>query len=140
MFGWNFKKDDRWGLLDLDGRVVLDADFDQPVNQCADGRLEAFKNKESLYFKADGSPLAADLSGRLIDASCGNVPPYTLKVGDKFGLVDASFNPVTPMQFDAIVQAGPGVKNAKLDGKWGRIAARRPLAARPQIRLPLNRR
>jgi WG containing repeat len=23
VFGWNFKKDDRWGLLDLDGRVVL---------------------------------------------------------------------------------------------------------------------
>ncbi len=120
VFGWHFKKADRWGLLDLDGRVVLDADFDQTRQHCADGRLVAFKNKEWLYFKADGSPLQPP-DGRLVDASCGNVPPYTLKVGDKFGLVDASFNPVTPIHFDAIVQAGPGVKNAKLDGKWGRI-------------------
>jgi hypothetical protein len=119
-FGWHFRKADRWGLLDLDGHVVLDADFDQPVSHCADGRLEAFKNKESFYFKADGSPEHLP-DGGLVNASCGSVPPYTLKVGDKFGLVDASFNPVTPVQFDAIVQAGPGVKNAKLDGKWGRI-------------------
>jgi hypothetical protein len=119
-FGWNFKKDDRWGLLDLDGRVVLDADFDQFLQHCIDGRLVALKNKESFYFKGDGSPLQPP-DGRLIDASCGSVPPYTLKVGDKFGLVDASFNPVTPVQFDAIGQAGPGVKNVKIDGKWGRI-------------------
>ena len=26
-FGWHFKRNDKWGLLDLDGRVVLDADF-----------------------------------------------------------------------------------------------------------------
>jgi WG containing repeat len=120
VFGWNFKKDDRWGLLDLDGRVVLDADFSQPVQRCADGRMEGFKNKESLYFKADGSPLQPS-DGRLIDASCGSVAPYTLKIGDKFGLVNASFNPVTPVQFDAIDPAGPGVKNVKIDGKWGRI-------------------
>jgi len=28
--GWHFKQADRWGLLDLDGRVVLGADFDRP--------------------------------------------------------------------------------------------------------------
>jgi hypothetical protein len=120
VFGWNFKKDDRWGLLDLDGHVVLDAGFDQSVQRCTDGRLVAYKNKESLYFKADGTPLQPP-DGRLIDA-CGGVPPYTLKIGDKFGLVDASFNPVTSVQFDAIVQAGPDAKNVKIDGKWGRIA------------------
>jgi hypothetical protein len=120
MFGWHFKEADRWGLLDIGGRVVLDADFDQFLQHCTDGRLVALKNKEWLYFKADGSPLQP-ADGRLIDASCGNIPPYILKIGDKFGLVDASFNPVTRIQFDAIVQAGPGVKNAKLDGKWGRI-------------------
>jgi hypothetical protein len=119
-FGWNFMKSDRWGLLDLDGRVVLDADFDQPLQRCADGRMGAFKNKELFYFKADGSPLQPP-DGRLIDA-CGGVPPYTLKIGDKFGLVDASFTPITPLQFDAIVQAGPDAKNVKIDGKWGRIA------------------
>lgn len=52
-FGWHFKKADRWGLLDLDGRVILDADFDQAVNHCAEGRLEAFKNKELFYFEED---------------------------------------------------------------------------------------
>ena len=30
---------------------------------------------------------------------------------------------MTPVQFEAVVSVGPGVKNAKLDGKWGRIAA-----------------
>jgi hypothetical protein len=120
-FGWNFRKNDRWGLLDLDGRVVLDADFDQTIQHCADGRLIALKNKESLYFKADASPLQPT-DGWIIDVSC-NGAPYTVKIGDKFGLVDAQMNPLTPAQFDAIVQAGPGVKNAKLDGKWGRIAS-----------------
>ena len=120
VFGWHFKKADRWGLLDLDGRVVLDADFDQTIQHCADGRLVAYKNKEWLYFKNDGSPLQPP-DGRLIDASCGGVPPYTLKIGDKFGLVDANSNPVTPVHFDAIVWAAPSVKNVKIDGKWGRI-------------------
>jgi hypothetical protein len=120
VFGWEFKKADRWGLLDLDGGMVLGADFDQPIQRCADGRLQAYKDKEWLYFKEDGSPLQPP-EGRLLDASCNAVPPYTLKVGDKFGLVDASFNPLTPLHFDALTSAGRGVKNAKIDGKWGRI-------------------
>lgn len=122
-FGWHFKQSEKWGLLDLDGHIVLDADFDQPVHYCADGRLEAYKNKESFYFRADGDPLQPP-DGRLIDAACyGGVPPFTLKIGDKFGLIDASSNPLTPMQFDAVTFAGPGVKNVKTDGKWGRVGS-----------------
>jgi WG containing repeat len=122
VFGWHSRKADRWGLLDLDGRVVLDTDFDQTVQRCADGRLVAYKNKEWLYFKADGSPLQPP-DGRLIDASCGGVAPYTLKIDGKFGLVDASSNPLTPVQFEAVGWAGPGVKNVKIGGKWGRVGA-----------------
>jgi len=123
VFGWHFKKADRWGLLDLDGHIVLDADFDQMIQHCASGWLQAYKNKESLNFKTDGSPLQPP-DGRLVDAACyGSVPPFTLKVGDKFGLVDASSNPVTPVQFDAITFAGPSLKNVKTDGKWGRIGS-----------------
>jgi hypothetical protein len=117
VFGWHFKKADRWGLLDLDGRVVLEAEFDQPIQSCDDGRLEAYKNKESFYFKADGSPLSPP-DGRLINAFCGSIPPYLLKIGDKFELLDADFRPITATRFDA---AGRGASNAKLDGKWGRI-------------------
>ncbi len=120
VFGWDFKKNDRWGFLDLDGRVVLDADFDQPIQHCADGRMEAFKNRDSFYFNPDGSPLQPP-DGRLLNASCGAVPPYTLKIGDKFGLVDAHSNPLTPVYFDALTWAGSDVKNVKIDGKWGRI-------------------
>jgi hypothetical protein len=120
LFGWHFKQADRWGLLGLDGRVVLDADFDQPIDHCADDRLAAYKNKEWLYFTADGSPLQPP-DGRLVDAACSSVPPYTLKIGDKFGLVDARSNPLTPVHFDAIVWAGAGARNVKIDGKWGRI-------------------
>jgi len=119
-FGWHYKQADRWGLLDLDGRIVLEADFDQGVHQCPDGRLIAYRNKEWLYFTGNGSPLQPP-DGRLIDATCGGVPPYTLKVGDKFGLVDAASRPVTPEQFDAVVRAGRDARNVKLDGKWGRI-------------------
>jgi WG containing repeat len=121
VLGWNFKKDDRWGLLNLDGRVLLNADFDQAVHYCTNGRLEAYKNKERFYFKADGSPLQPP-DGRLVDASCfGGVSPYILKIGDKFGLVDADSIPLTPLQFDAITWAGPDARNVKIDGKWGRI-------------------
>jgi hypothetical protein len=120
VFGWAFNNADRWGLMDLDGHVVLDADFDQSIQRCADGRLEAVKNKEWLLFKEDGSPLLPR-EGRLIDATCGSTPPYTVKVGDKLGLVDARFYPLTPVHFDAITWAGPNAKNVKIDGKWGRI-------------------
>jgi hypothetical protein len=120
VFGWNYKKAGRWGLLDLDGRVVLDAEFDQGITRCTDGRLEAYKNEEWIYFKADRSPLQPP-GGRLIDATCGSVPPYILKVGDKFGLVDAGSMPVTPVHFDAVIRAGPDARNVKIGGKWGRI-------------------
>lgn len=120
VFGWNFKKADRWGLLDIDGRVVLNAEFDRGVQRCADGRLVAYKNKEWLYFKADGSPLQPP-NGRLIDSLCDSAPPYALKIGDKFGLVDDLSNLVTPVQFDAVTWAGPSAKNVRIDGKWGRI-------------------
>src|SRR5262249_44210497 len=120
VFGWHFEKADRWGLLDLDGRVVLNADFDQGVDHCADGRLIAYKNKEWLYFKEDGSPLQPP-HGRLIGASCGSVPPHILKIGVKFGLVDARSSPITPVHFDAMAWAGPDARNVKIDGKWGRI-------------------
>lgn len=123
VFGWDFRRVSHWGFLDLDGRIVLDADFDQMIEHCADGRLQAYKNKEWLYFKADGEPLQPP-DGRLLDATCyGGVPPFTLKIGDKFGLVDGSSNPLTPVQFDAITFAGPGIKNVKIGGKWGRIGA-----------------
>jgi WG containing repeat len=121
-FGWHFKKADRWGLLDLDGRVVVEADFDQALHRCNDGRLVAYKNKEWLSFKADGSPLQPP-DGRLIDATCDGSPPYTMKIGDKLTLVDGNFDPVTPLRFDALVWAGRGIKNGKIDGKWGRIGA-----------------
>jgi hypothetical protein len=100
--------------------VVLDADFDQTVQHCADGRLIAYKNKEWLYFNRDGTALQPP-DGRLVDATCGGVPPYTLKVGAKLGLVDARSNAITPVHFDAVAWAGPDVKNVKIDGKWGRI-------------------
>jgi hypothetical protein len=121
-FGWNFKKGDRWGLLDIDGRVVLDADFDQTIHYCADSRrLDAYKNKEWFYFKADGRPLQPP-DGRLVNAPCGGAL-YTLKIGDKFGLVDADSSPLTPVHFEAVtpVGLGPDVKNVKIDGKWGRV-------------------
>jgi hypothetical protein len=122
VFGWNFKKDNHWGLLNLDGRVVLNADFDQAVSYCTNGRLEGYKNKERFYFKADGSPLQPP-DGRLVDATCSGVPPYTLRIGDKFGLVDAGSNPLTPVQFDAITWAGPYARNVKIDDKWGRVGS-----------------
>lgn len=120
VFGWHFKNAEKWGLLDLDGHVVLDAEFDQMIQHCDDGRLAAQKNKESLYFKADGRPQQPG-DGRLIDSACGSTPPYILRIGDKVGLVDAELRPVTPVQFEAIVWAGRDARNVKLDGKWGRV-------------------
>lgn len=119
-FGWHFSEADRWGLLDLDGRVVLDAHFDQRIQHCDDGRLVAYKNKEWLYFKEDGSPLQPP-DARLVDAGCGSSPPYALKIGNKLGLVDAGLSPITPVHFEAVTRAGQAARNVKIDGKWGRI-------------------
>jgi len=119
-FGWDFKKADRWGLLDLDGHVMLDAEFDQQIQSCEDGRLVGYQNKEAVFMKSDGSPLGPP-DGRLVDAWCGSVAPYLFKAGDKFELLDAEFHPVIAARFDAVVWAGRGARNVKLEGKWGRI-------------------
>jgi hypothetical protein len=120
-FGWHFQKAGRWGLLDLDGRMVLEAEFERPVEYCAEGRLTAYKDKLPLYFQRDGSPLQPP-HGRIFDGSCGS-PPYTILVGDKFGLIDAATTPLTPVHFDQVSGVGPGggAKNVKIGGKWGRI-------------------
>jgi hypothetical protein len=119
-FGWHFKKADRWGLLDLDGHVLLDADFDQSVSVGQDGRLVAYQNKEWLYFKTDGTPLQPP-DGRIVDAAYNSKPPYMMKIGDKFQLVDAESKPITPLQFDAFAGLASGIRNVKIHGNWGRI-------------------
>ena len=122
-FGWDFKKADRWGLLDLDGHVMLDAEFDQQIQSCEDGRLEAYKDKESFYFKADGNPLGPP-DGRLINAFCGSIPPYTfLRSVTSLNCSMQDFQLITVTRFlMRPVPAGRGARNVKLEGKWGRIA------------------
>lgn len=119
VFGWHFKKADKWGFLDLDGHVVLDAAFDETISDY-DGRLAGYKNKVLFYYRKDGSPLQPP-NGQLIDAAMGGVPPFTLKIGDKFGFVDSDGRALTPVHFDATAWVAAGIKNVKLDGKWGRI-------------------
>ena len=105
--------------------LVLDADFrSDPLVIAPMAGWKRSRTRNLLSFKADGRPWQPPGGCRLVSRSlCSSAPPYTLKIGDKFGLVDASFDPVTPVQFGAVVQAGRGVKNAKLDGKWGRIGS-----------------
>jgi hypothetical protein len=119
-FGWHFRRNNQWGLLDLDGHVLLDAEFDQTVEQCADGHLVAVKNREWLYFRSDGSPLQLS-NGRIVDADCGRQAPYIFKAGDKFGLADGDGKEITPAAFDTLIPATGSVWNASVDGKWGRI-------------------
>jgi hypothetical protein len=45
-----------------------------------------------------------------------------LKIGEKFGLVGADGTAITPMHFEAVAWGGQAAKNAKIGGKWGRIA------------------
>jgi hypothetical protein len=118
IIGRHIEKGDRWGL-DRDGRVVLDADFDLPIEPCADGTLVASKSKQWLRFKWDGSPLQPP-NGRFVDGSCS--PPFALKIGDKIGLVAADGTPLTPVHFGAVARVRGLAWNVKLNGKWGRIA------------------
>jgi hypothetical protein len=131
-FGWNIQTDDGWGLLDLDGRVRLAAAYDQPIQHCTDGRLVAYKNKEWLYFKDDGTPLQPS-DGRLRDAACGSDPPFVLKIGERVQLVDGDGKQITPLTFDALQLADRGVWNAEVDGKWGRIGADGRWLLQPQF-------
>lgn len=129
-FGWHFRRyrvpvggsllANRWGLLDLDGHILLEAEFDQPPQRCADGHLAASKDKEWLYFRNDGSPLQPP-KGRIVGASCSSLAPYTVNAGGKFGLVDGDGKQIAPPEFDALVSVTKDIWNAKRDGKWGRI-------------------
>jgi len=118
--GWHFKKGDQWGFLDADGRVVLDAEFDFPVEHCFHGTLVASKSKEWQRFKWDGSPLQPP-NGRFVKGVCVSFF-FTLKIGDKLGLVAPNGTPLTPVHFDAVSLAGAYARNVKLGDKWGRIA------------------
>src|SRR5262245_40760390 len=114
------QKGDRWGFLDADGRVVLDAEFDIPVEHCFHGTLVASKGKEWLRFKWDGTPLQPP-NGRFVDGACVSFF-FTLKIGDKLGLVAPDGTPLTPVHFDVVAPAGAYARNVKLGGRWGRIA------------------
>jgi hypothetical protein len=102
--------------------MVLDADFDIPVEHCGDGTIYTSKRKEWLRFKWDGSPLQPP-DGRFVEGWCYR-PPFAMKVGDKIGLVAADGTPVTTDHFDAVVRVGGGAWNVKLGSRWGRIATR----------------
>jgi len=128
-FGWHFQRygypvspalPRRWGLLDLDGHVLLDAAFDQPVQRCADGHLTVLRGRQWLYFRSDGTPLQPS-KGDILGEGCGSVAPYIVKADDKFGLVDGDGREITPPAFDALIAVSKGIWNAKRDGKWGRI-------------------
>lgn len=120
-YGWHFERREKWGLLDLDGHVLLEAEFDQPVQRCPDGHLVIIKGGQWLYFKGDGTPLQPSNGGRILGSGCASTAPYVEKAGDKFGLVDGDGKEITPPEFDALVGVATGIWNAKRDGKWGRI-------------------
>jgi hypothetical protein len=118
--GWHFKKGNRWGLLEPDGRVVLDAEFDLPVEHCHHRTILASKSNEWLRFKWDGGPLQP-AGGRFVEGWCWS-PPVPLRIGDRFGLVAADGSAVAPMHFAGIARVNARAWNVKLDGRWGRIA------------------
>lgn len=123
-FGWHFQGRgllaERWGLLDLNGQVLLEPSFDQIVQRCADGRLAALKERQWQYFRNDGSPLKPP-NGQIIGSGCSSLAPYIVKAGDKFGLVDGDGKEIAPPAFDALIAVAKDLWNAKRDGKWGRI-------------------
>jgi hypothetical protein len=128
-FGWHFPRHTsfvsrelvrRWGLLDLDGHVLLEAQFDQPLQRCADGHLAVLRDRQWLYFKSDGTPLQPS-NGVILGEGCGSIAPYIVKANDKFGLVDGDGREIVPPAFEALIAVTKDVWNAKLDGKWGRI-------------------
>ncbi|WP_312016711.1 WG repeat-containing protein [Bradyrhizobium sp. BR 10261] len=121
LYGWHFERREKWGLLDLDGHVLLDADFDQPVQRCADGHLVIVKGSQWLYFKSDGIPLQPPQDGQILGSGCASPPPYVVKAGEKYGLMDGDGKQITPLEFDALVAVTSEIWNAKRDGKWGRI-------------------
>jgi hypothetical protein len=120
-YGWHFERRERWGLLDLDGHVVLEAEFDHPIQRCADGHLVIVKDGQWLYFRSDGISLRPPNNGRILGSGCASPAPYVVKAGDKFGLMDGDGKEITPLEFDALVAAATGIWNAKRNGKWGRI-------------------
>lgn len=118
--GWHFKLADRWGLLDLDGRTLIEAQFDSSISSCPNGHLLARRGQEWLLFRDDGSSLLPP-GGRLLSPPCGGSSPYVLAIGDKLGLIDTELRPVTQPIFDEIKPASHDTRNVRIGNKWGRI-------------------
>jgi hypothetical protein len=129
-FGWHFRRyrvpageallDSRWGLLDPDGHVLLEAEFDQPAQRCADGHLVVVKRGQWFHFRSDGTPLQPSKGG-ILDNGCGSIAPYIVEAHGKFGLIDGDGKEITPPAFETLIAVTKNVWNAKRDGKWGRI-------------------
>ena len=118
-FGWHFQRDDRWGLLDLDGHVLLIPSSINPSN-AAPTVISSPSGKGSSSISG---AMAARCSLRTerISAGCGSLSPYVMKAGDKFGLMDGNGRVIAPAAFEALNAVTKDVWNAKLNGKWGRI-------------------
>jgi hypothetical protein len=137
--GFRAARGGKSGLLDASGNVVVDLVFEQETTPparregggfsialplhiyptiCPDGRVLGLIDRKPRFFTQDGKPIEL-VEGSLALASCD--APHAVKVGEKFGYVDAAMRPVTPAKFESVGWFRDGLAPVTIDGKQGLI-------------------
>lgn len=89
-------KNNKWGFVNLDGKVVLDFIYDY---------IEPFSDIKSWTKKSNGCAVV----GRIIDNSL------------KYGAINSDFKEITDFRFDEVRNFYEGISSVRIGSKWGCI-------------------
>jgi WG containing repeat len=109
---WEVRKNEKGGMIDQSGKLVLAPVLDANPQFCDNGRFFGQINKSWHLYAPDGTELAPG-EGELQNANACK-GPFTYKLGDKFGFVDDNMKPLMPAKFESATGF-----LIKLDGKFG---------------------
>jgi WG containing repeat len=113
---WEITKDNHGGVIDENGKLLVEPILFGNVQFCDNGTIHGTVNNVPHMFAPDGKPLTPPKGELVAPHFCKG--PFTYKVGGKFGFIDGNMKPLTPAKFESAV----GLL-VKLDGKFGLLNA-----------------
>ena len=125
-----FQKDGKWGYIDDQGNIVIEAIYDQAFPTFVNGRATVRQN--GLWGMIDANqdiivPFQYDRLGNLIEDR------VLFQKNDKYGFFDSNGNSVIPAHFDGARDFYNGIAPVSVDKKWGFVNKAGEIIVQPRF-------
>lgn len=118
------KKDDKWGIIDAEGKMVTKFEYDDVILD----EFDTCSNGNVIFVKKDGAYRMIDPSGSSIsnkeftDARAFvSLEPAAVCIDGKWGFVDTTGKVVIEPQYEDARSFNVGLGGVCIDGKWGYV-------------------